>query len=594
MSESRTINHKFFRWLTAAENFERKWRKDNQRNFQYYDGKQWTDEELEVFEKRGQQPTVLNVIRPTIDMVLALENDKRADLQICGRNADDDRVADLLTELLKQVFDASDADYFTSAAFREGIVGGRGWLFVDIDPEEDTDQTDAADREPRQILFKWVPWEEVYIDPYHRRPDGTDARFIIRKQWMDRDEVKERWPDQVEKIDTAFNEQYLGVEYAAQRDAPDRATENFYDPHSGRVCLCHCWYRNAKGQLRYVIFADEIFLYGDPEDESKNEPPSEINSFPLIPFYAFRTCEGVPQGLVTYLRDAQDQINKLNSKYLWNLSSNRMIYEDGALAPGVSPEEMAAEYQRPNGIVRLAENGLNKIRTEDKLKESSFLSNQLQFLLTMIQRISGVNDSMLGYGGTNERSATQQQNRILQGASMQTQILENLHFAKKQAAQVVLELIGKHYTQGIIIRITMPNHTFQYQALNQPVVNEAGAPLTNADGTPQIHNRIGDIMRFDVVFRAVPPFSTVRERTLEVFSEVAKSGVLPPQIVSYVMLELSDIPHKRELMAQAQAYYQQQQQQAQAQAQQQQQLTQAQTEQAQAQTQAVSAPAGGQ
>ncbi len=549
MNDGKKIDHKFHRWLVSAENREKNWRLANEKNFDYYDGEQWTEEEKAILEGRGQQATVLNVIRPTVDMVLALEVDKRVDIQVIGRNADDSDTAELLTELLKQVFDASDADYCISQSFREGIIGGRGWLYIDIERDYDDDEDDAKPT-VGQIYLKWVPWEEVYIDPYHRKADGTDARFIIRKVWMDRDELKEIYPEKAERIDSVFNEAYQGTEHEAQMNAPDRAVENYYDAKSGRVCLCHCWYRNAKGKIRYVIFSDEIFLYGDPDEDEKNDPPHEIDAYPLIPFYAFRSHKGNPKGLVEFLTDAQDQINKLNSKFLWNMSANRLIYEEGALAD--SPEETRMEINRPNGMVALASGGLNKIKIEENLRESSYLSQHMQFLLAMIQRTSGINDSMNGLGGINERSAAQQQNRILQGASMQTQILENLHFAKKQASKVILMLIGCYYTDGIIVRITRPNKEYDYVAINQPTVD------ANTGKPSGVLNKIDDVLRYDVVLTRVPPFSTTRERTMQLFSEVAKTGIFPPQIVAQVMLEMADIPHKRELMQTAEAYYQQQ------------------------------------
>ena len=99
--DNRILNHKFHRWLVNTENFERDWRKRNQRNFDFYDGDQWTADEKETLINRGQQPTVLNLIRPTIDMVLSLEVEKRSDLQVVGRNPDDVEIGDILTALLK-------------------------------------------------------------------------------------------------------------------------------------------------------------------------------------------------------------------------------------------------------------------------------------------------------------------------------------------------------------------------------------------------------------------------------------------------------------------------------------------------------------
>lgn len=547
------VDHKFHRWLIGAENFERDWRKRNEENFDFYDGEQWTDDEKLTLEKRGQQPTVLNMIRPMVDLLLSIETEKRADLQVIGRNPDDMEIGDILTELLKQVRDQSVADYFESMSFRDGIKGGRGWIFVDVSREHDDKIGKIV---PGPIYLRHVPWEEVYIDPYHRLPDGTDARFIIRKVWVDRDVLKVRYPDLADRIDTVFNDEYKGVEYHAQKDSPDRAMYDYYDPRSGRVCTCHCWYKDGKGRVRFVIFADEVFLQGSDTDDAGNETPNGVDCYPLIPFTAFTSRKGEPRGLIDLVKDYQVQINKLNSKYLWDLSCNRLMIETGALDTAENDiEEARLEWNRPNGVVVLASNGLAKVRAEDNLRELQYLDNHLQLLLGLMQRTSGINDSMTGFGGQNERSAMQQQNRILQGASMQTQLLENLHFTKLAAAKVTLRLIAKHYTGGIAVRVLAPNGSYEYKTLNQDVVDPSGQVVETL-------RKIDDILKYDVVLTRVAPFSTTRERALQVISEVGKTGAIPPEIVGQVVLEFLDIPHKRVLMQRAEALYGKQRQQA--------------------------------
>jgi len=529
MSANRTVQlHKFDRWLRASEVYEEPWRKDNEENFSYYDNDQWTEEETDVLDERGQSPTTLNVVRPTVDMVLALEQSKRTDLQIIGREESDEAMARLLTELVKQIHDTSDIDYYLSRVFREGIIGGRSWVHT------------YPRKENGQVCIKvdWVPWEEVFIDPFHRRPDGSDARWQTRRVWMDRDYVKKKWPGKADAVDSAFLDDYEGIEYEAKVSTTDRGI-GYYDKKNDRIAVHFCWYRDADKKLKHVVFADEVFFVGSPEGE--NPDPYGIDTFPFTPFTCFRTRKGRPRGMVRLLRSVQDQINKLNSKYLWNMSSNRIMYETGAVT---DPDDLREEWNRPDGAVALADGGMGRIRTEENLRESSYLSNHLQFLLAMVQRISGVNDSMLGYGGQNERSAMQQENRILQGAAMQTQILENLHFTKKQVTRSILRLIGKYYTDRHVIRIVRPNGEWQHYAINNPTGE------TDEGGKPILENKIDDILKYDVVFKSVPPFNTTRERSAQIISEVAKTGMLPPQLIGKALFELLDIPHKEELIFQ--------------------------------------------
>lgn len=533
MADDIVINHRFHKWLNGAILFERAWRKRNITNFDFYDGEQWESDAKAVIESRGQLAAVLNIIRPMVDMVLALEADRRIDFQIVPREASDDLVARLLTELLKQVSDANDCDYYNSRAFREAVIGGRGCIQCKVQKDDSGE---------KQVFVDHIPWEEVYIDPFHRRPDATDARYIIRGTWVDRDILAEKWPGKADLIMSAFNDDYKGVEYEAQIAACDRGVQ-YYDRKTDRVQTFECWYYDKTGTVRHVIFAENVFLEGnpDPAAESENESPYKHNIIPLIPLYAFRTHKGEPKGLVEYLLDLQRMLNKENSKYLWNVSANRIMAEDGAIDDF---DNIREEWNRPDGVVKLNPGGLGKVQREDNLRESVQILQHMQFLLMMAQRTSGVNDSMLGLGGVNERSAQQQTARITQGTAMQSQLFDNLFHCRKQVTRTVLKMIGQFYTNKRVIRITEPNGTAKYMELNAPLKDDNGQPLKDEQGQVPKLNKIEDILKYDVVLKPVPAFSTVRQNTMQIWSEIGKTGALPPLFIGKVMLELSDLPDK--------------------------------------------------
>jgi hypothetical protein len=543
--------HKFHRWLTEAARFESDWRKGNNTYFDYYDGVQWTPEEEAEIEDRGQQATVLNIIRPTIDTILALEHQQYADYQVVGMDVSDDAIADMLTILLKQVYEQNDFPFYLNDVFRDGIIGGRGAIEVCVEDGDD-------DKE--HVVVKQLPWEDVFVDPYHRKPDASDARFIFKRTWVDRDILEEMYPEidieDINEIATPYDD-FIGIEEHAQDSAPDRSID-YYDTKSDRIALFECYYRDVKGKVRYVVFSGDTFFEGSEEgtiedDETgekkdTNKSPYDHNKFPIITAYAFRTRKGEPKGLVSHIKDGQDQLNKLNSKYLWNMSANRLIAEEGAL---IDPDEAREEYNRPDGMILLENGGIGRIHLDDNLRESSYLSNHMNFIIGMIQRISGVNDALLGFGGTNERSATQQQNRIAQGASVQTKLLENLRYSNKQIARVVLLTIGETYTDERIIRVTQPDGKTNYYGINTdvPVIDEQGQPQMDENGDIiKIRQEIGDILRYDVSFKQVMPFNSERQLMLQYFSELAKTGLFPPEWTAEVMLELSDIPGKSDLI----------------------------------------------
>lgn len=568
----RIPNHIFDRWMRNAQRFEEKWRKDNQKNFEYIDGEQWDKQEYYTIAERGQQPTVINTVLPTVDMVCAVASQQQADIQVIGREHSDEDMASLLTALLKHVLDVCHYDYQEKTGIREAYIGGRSWFEVNVFSDE---------RGKDLIKVDHIPWENVYCDPFSRKPDASDARFIIKTKWIDRDSVKSLFPEAEQMIDSVFEDDYEGQEYEAQMNSSGRS-EFYWDSRSNRVRVCECYYKRpekvkikvlneetgeeeekeiVKDVLHYVIFADEVILQGSATEHGLNTPELDIDCYPIIPMYCRRDRNGRPAGIVKNLIDLQDQINKLNSKFMWTLASNRLIMEEGATN---EIEKVREEYQRPDGVVVLNSGGLSRIRVDDKYRDLSYMSNHLNFLLATEQRISGVNDSMLGLGGTNERSGVMQSTRISQGASMQTSILENMFYARECISRVILKLIGKYYTDYRIMQITEPNGArvnYEFNVRTKEIDPATGKVRE------KILNKIDNILYYDVILKRVQPFTNIKERQMQIFAEVLKTGTLPAEIAGKIMLGLSDLPNKQDLLLEMQNIMAEQQQ-AQAQMQQ--------------------------
>ena len=559
----RVPNHLFDRYMQSARKFEESWRRNNQLCFEYVDGDQWSEEEEYNINKRGQQATVINTILPTVDMVCAVASQQQADVQVIGREGSDDEKATLLTALLKHVMDTCHYDYQEKTAIRESYIGGRSWFEVGI-------FTDELGKD--LVKVDHIPWENVYCDPFSRKPDASDARFIIKVKWVDRDVLKELYPEAAEMVDTVFEDDYKGQEYEAQNHSSGRS-EFYWDVKSNRVKVCECYYtmpeyKNVdildeetgkiikkeilKNALHYVVFADEVILEGSATNHKANKTPLNLDIYPIVPMYCRRDRKGRPVGIVKNLIDLQDQINKLNSKFLWTLMSNRLIMEEGAAS---DIEQVREEYQKPDGLVTLRDGGLGKVRVDDKYRDLSYMSNHLNFLLATEQRISGVNDSMLGLGGANERSGIMQSTRISQGASMQTSILENMFFSRERVSYVILKLIGNYYTDYRVMTITQPNGTTERYEFNK---RDVVVDRYTGEQSSRILNRIDNTLFYDCILTRVAPFNSIRERQLQIFSEVFKSGVIPAEIAGEIMLLLSDLPNRQDILMRLQNVYQQQ------------------------------------
>jgi hypothetical protein len=531
--------HRFFRWFEQAWQFEHDWRTKNQMNYEYYDGDQWSADALSVLEERQQAPIVMNSIRPTVDSVVSQFMQRQTDVVLSGRQIEDDQTSQLMTELVKQVFQFSAFEMYESAVFREGLIGGIGWMEIGL-------------REDDQVFVEKIDWNDVWVDPYARKPDISDARYVMRQVWMDADQLVAEYPEAEDVIFDqwkAWEDSYQGQEYEAQSTGGGNESPDIYDHRSRRAVVFETWYRDKSARIRYVKWVGGIFLEGGEKDENNDnlyrneETGEELSRFPLVPFVCSRSTKGHPQGLVQWIMSLQDSMNHLISKYHFLISSKQVIAEEGAI-PDI--DQFREQLQDPTGIAMVETGMLGKIKEVEHTSEAAHIAQMLQMVYAQMQRTSGVNDASIGVGGVNARSAQQETTRLLQGANMQSQIINSAYFAKRNAAEVIIELIGLFYTKERVLKIKHDSGKVDNYPLNQEFMGK--------DGEMGFYN-VADILQFDVVVKHVQQFDSVRQYFLTSIAEFAKAGAIPPQVASRLLITYGDVPNKQELIQEIESFY---------------------------------------
>lgn len=549
MSLKNTSNpdHRFWGMLNEASLHQSEWRKRAETNLRYHDGDQWTKDELEMLNDRGQQPTVINICRPTIDTLHSIYVERKTDMQVVGREIGDDELGGILTDLLKQSFDQNNFSHQESQWFRSGALTGIGWVECKKRTKIRPDGSEEVD-----IDVNKVPFEEVYFDPFYRKLDGSDMRYVIRRRWVDLDQLRRSYPskiDEIQQVVREFNDDSIDLQekYAQGRGgAGSVSTLQHFDRKNNRIAVQEVWYFDDTRTLRHCIFTNNVFLKGGREDHM-NEDIHGLGIIPLIPFISNIDRHGLPKGLLDWIIGIQDSINKMYSKWQWNMMTRQFIYEDSAVDDvSVIKQELA----KPDGVIRVEDGGLGRIQIPKNIEESAHLSNMMQTALQMSQRISGINDALMGIGGVNARSAQQEASRQIQGSQMQTAIIENMLSAKRRLSYVMLMMMGKYYDQPRVVRtVGETTGKAEYYAINQPYKGQDGNMYEFS---------MEEALKYDVVLRVVPAFNTVRQNTLTIISEMAKAGAIPPQVAATVAIELADLPDKQRLLAEVKQFNEQQ------------------------------------
>jgi hypothetical protein len=158
-------------------------------------GRQWTAEQRETLESRGQAAIVINRIHPAVESAKAMLTANRPSFRAAPREDSDNKVAQVMSALLSYMYDISDGRSVIRQAVDDYYVMGLGFLHVYQDP--------MMDMGKGEVCFHDVDPLDVYVDPNSRHRFFDDAENIIISKLFTKEQAKALWPMYKTKIDNA-------------------------------------------------------------------------------------------------------------------------------------------------------------------------------------------------------------------------------------------------------------------------------------------------------------------------------------------------------------------------------------------------------
>lgn len=527
----------------------------------YYDNIQWTQEEMDTLRERGQAPLVYNVISQSVNWIIGSEKRGRSDFKVLPRRKDGGKAAERKTALLKYISDVNLLQFERSHAFEEAAKAGMGWLESQIQ--------DGDDGEP--IYSGSESWRNILFDSTYRRLDMSDCRYLFRVKWVDLDVAAAIFPERRAQLELAATEGYdtWGTDDEDGDDAMDSqeyerslsgTTRDTLEFGRRRVRLIEAWFRTPE-QVEKIKgwqsdFRGEVY---DPQDERHQDEvatgratvakgammrmhvaimttsdllwhspsPYRHNRFPFTPVWGFRRSrDGMPYGVIRWMRGMQDDVNKRMSKALYILSSNKVVMDEGAVE---DIEVFREEVARPDAVIE-KRSGKELVLNVDRDLAPAHLELASRSI-NMIQQVGGVTDELLGRS-TNAVSGVAVQARQEQGSVATNKLFDNLRLAFQQHGEKELSLIEQFMTEEKQFRITNARGAPEYVAIN--------------DGLPEndITRTKADFIVDEAEWRA-----TMRQAAVQQLLDLATK--LPPEVVMTMLdllVENMDLPNRDELV----------------------------------------------
>ena len=185
-------------WRTYSSNRET-WAQHAQEDKEFRLGKQWTQEQKQVLESRGQAPIVVNRIHPAVEAAKAMITANRPSFRCAAREDSDNKVAQVFSHLLSYMYDISDGRSVIREVIDDYYVTGLGYIHVYQDP--------MMDMGKGEVCIHSVDPLDVYVDPNSRNRFFDDAENIIISRFFTRDQAKKLYPMYESAIDNAESEQ---------------------------------------------------------------------------------------------------------------------------------------------------------------------------------------------------------------------------------------------------------------------------------------------------------------------------------------------------------------------------------------------------
>jgi hypothetical protein len=601
------------RQFREARNASAEWRKEAREDFAFYSSDQWAANDVATLKEQLRPIVTFNRIGPTVDTVAGMEINNRQEIRAYPRSEEDSGLNEFTTNAIKWVRDECDAEDEESDLFADSIICGLGSSETRMDYERDPDGL---------IIKERVDPLELFWDPYARKRNLIDARYIIHRKELDAADAQAMWP----KIDRAeLHAAWAAPEEDSSGEPHDQTEAKFYkndqtanQAQRRKVTILHVqwiekepFYRVTDPQTGAMVSLTPAKFKTIKKvfDQAGIELPSvkqtkrvikrafvgniilEVGDAPCKDDFTFQCVTGKRDrnkkswyGIVRAMKDPQRWSNKFFSTMMHTMATSgkgimaeKDAFENARQAEDEWAKVDAITWVKPGALVA------GKIQPKPIAPMPPGLPDMLQFALSSLQAVSGINLELMGTADRDQAAALEWQRRK-SAFSILAAFFDGLRHYRKRDGRLTIYFIQEYISDGRLMRVEGDNGNPQYvKLLKQSGTVEYDIIIDDAPSSPDqketTWNMLGQMM--PLLSNLNPP--------IEIWQEIIKQSPLPASFASKVSdildkhAQMPPPPDPAMVKVQAEAQAQQQKMQLDAQLQQQKLAMQSQTEQVQQQ-----------
>jgi len=371
-----------------------KWYSDSEDNERFYDGgeQQWTADEIEGMQERGQYTMTMNIVKKAIDAEVGIFTANKPKM-ICLPTKEDTGLAGIGSEILDQSYRDSNGLLTLREIMFNAYRTNMGFAFVRYDESD-------------KVVFDKLSFRNVKVAPNTKSAMWEDAPWIAVTKWVPVEEAKAIF--NIPTLTTSFPTEF-GISKPEYKQ--NFETKELFTANGKYVNLIEKYkkvkYRTSQGMLSTRIEKRTMIGY---EYMWVEMLPASIKDYPIIPLYSVLSDNPYKYSEMHYLKDPQRFVNKMYNETIRSaqaMSSGKVIVRTSDVPLG-DVEAFGDNWANPGAIVELNPGAQDPIVVHpDPLNQAYF--GMYQEAVNHLHKASLPADIM-GYGDSTKESPNQDLN----------------------------------------------------------------------------------------------------------------------------------------------------------------------------------------
>lgn len=473
----------------------------------YYDGDQWTSDEIQKLKDRNQPVVTYNEIQPAIDSIVGTIERLRQDPKAFPRTPKHADGAEVATSVLNYCLDANQWRDITPKVSRRGATDALAGIELSFEPGDNGDP---------DIKIDAIDAETFFYDPRSIKEDFSDAMYMGVSKWVDLDVAKQQFPEHAEDIED------IASQGGGQEEWNLNDRQNLWvNVNEKQIRLVEQWYLK-NGEWLFCFYTGAMKLR-EGKSEFFDEKGRTTSRY--VVFSANVDFEGDRYAFVRNLRPIQDEINHRRSKGLHALNTIRVYIEAGSV-PDV--DAVRRQINSNDGTVVVPPGA----KVDEKNNAAQAAGN-----LEMLQEAKSQMDRRalsppVGEDGTGPNDLSGRAIQLLQQAALAKigPFLMGFRSWKVRVYRAIWNNVQRRWQRERLVRVTDDDGVPDFVPINRMTRDETGRLV--------IENPLGSL-DVDIIIDEGPDTVTLMQDTFDALTQLASNGApVPPALI----IEMSNLP----------------------------------------------------